>query len=92
MLDTISTAVRNGQVSITRGIPEGEQTSSFQNATLQGAGGGIAFSIASHVKVPDSIVARGESAVADYLNDLLSRAAASADGLLFEVQVGAADR
>lgn len=76
------------KVNIATGIPEDEQESSFMNATLQGAGPGIAFSIATKLDIPDEIISKGEAMVATYISQTLETAAAGAPGLHFEVQLG----
>ncbi len=76
-------------VNISLGVSEEEQEGSFQNATLQGAGDSLAFSIATRLKVPESVAAEGETAVAQYLQDALTLASRVVEGLEFEVQIGA---
>ncbi len=78
-------------VCIQTGYSEEQQESSFMNATLQGAGA-VAFSIATHITVPDDVSAQGEACVANYLRDALTAAtqAAAEYGLKFHAQVGAA--
>lgn len=71
-------------LKITTGVSEDDQLSSFQNATLQGAGA-FAFSIATHVTVPDTVIAEGEAAVAKFVEDALVRG-----DVAFEVQIGSA--
>lgn len=70
-------------------VPESEQRDSFQNATLQGVKGArdVAFSIATHVEVPEHLTSEGE--VYDYLVKLLGGHIAS--NIHFEIQVGPAD-
>lgn len=78
-------------VCIQTGYPEEHQESSFMNATLQGSGA-VAFSIATHIPVPEEVTAQGEASVADYLRNALTAAATAAAeyGLTFHAQVGAA--
>lgn len=58
------------------------------NATLQGAGEKIAFSIAASLTVPDDISSQGEDTVAAYIEGALSAASAAHPGLSFDVQIG----
>lgn len=78
-------------VCIQTGYSEEHQESSFMNATLQGSGA-VAFSIATHIAVPEEVSAQGEDHVADYLRSALKAAAEAAAeyGLTFHAQVGAA--
>lgn len=78
------------KVNIQTGCDEQSQESSFMNATLQGAGTEVAFSIATELDVPESISNQGEQAVAEYLRKVLTIAATAAAeyGLSFDVQVG----
>jgi len=83
------------QVKVESGISEDDQTSSFQNATLQGADVSVAgsdttvaFSIATFLVIPDFIAQKGELEVAGYIKMILSKASEVAPGLSFEVQVG----
>lgn len=76
-------------VTIETGVSENAQMSAFQNATLQGSDQ-IAFSIAAFLKVPVSVYAQGQEAVADYIRQHLQTAASAAEGLSFTVQIGAA--
>jgi hypothetical protein len=77
-------------VCVEAGIPEDDQQGSFQNATLQGAGDNLAFSIATHLDIPDEIAREGEGAVASYITEQMARvAAAGVPGLRFTVQIGA---
>lgn len=74
------------------GVPEAEQRSNFQNATLQGAGPHIAVSIATSVTVPPEVYGLGEAAVEGYLRALLGKATIETDeALSFEVQIGPAE-
>lgn len=77
-----------GYVKIEKNCSEADQEGSFMNATLQGAGDKIAFSIATYVSVPKNIYAKGENEVAAYLMQQLSAAADAASGLKFSVQIG----
>lgn len=74
-------------VTIEIGPSADEQMSSFQNATLQNADA-VAFSVATHVDVPQSVRDQGEQAVGDWLRELLS---GGPEGVTFEVQVGPED-
>lgn len=78
------------QVTIETGCDEEGQQSSFMNATLQGAGPMIAFSVATELDIPGSVSENGEQAVAEYLREALTVAAKAAAkyGLTFDVQVG----
>ena len=75
-------------VTLETGICADAQESSFMNATLQSAGTALAFSIATFIDVPASVIADGEVAVARYLQALLTRVTKQEPALGFEVQVG----
>ena len=67
---------------------EYDQEGSFMNATLQSAGEAVAMSIATSLEVPVDVIARGQQAIAEYVQTVLSAAAGSCNGLNFEVQIG----
>jgi hypothetical protein len=68
------------------GIGEEDQRNNFQNSTLQGIL--TSFSIATYLKIPDTVSIQGEEAVAHYIFEQLQKAAQVVDGLSFDVQVG----
>ena len=73
-------------IKITQGIDEGDQETSFMNATLQGWGE-VAFSIATTVKVPNSMKDDPEK-VAQWIESALNP---FDSGVVdFEVQIGKA--
>lgn len=75
-------ALFGGELCVKLGIPEEEQESSFQNATLQGAQG-IAISVATQVPFGDE---ETETGIAEKLrNDL---APLCSKGYSFEIQIG----
>lgn len=80
--------VANG-VAMVVGPDEEEQESSFMNATLQGAGKHVAFSIATNLLVPETVVAEGLDSVVRHIRYELARATIKCSGLSFVVQVGA---
>jgi len=57
------------------------------NATLQGAGEKLAFSVAVHVEVPEE-AHTSERALADYLRGLFERVFAAEENVTVEVEVG----
>ena len=78
-------------VEVKTGLDEASQTSNFQNATLQSAGPKLAMSIATRLEVPAYVANAGEAAVAQFVQETLTRAAVAASGskqLTFEVQIG----
>jgi hypothetical protein len=76
-------------VKITTGVPEEDQRSSFQNATLQGAGN-IAFSVSTRIEVPEEVAKRGGDAVNAFVREALELAAGASPAISFEVQSGPA--
>lgn len=76
------------RVKIETGLSEGDQQSSFQNATLQGAGDRLAFSVATEMDIPEDVSSQGEIAVADYLREQFSKATAVVPNLRFDIQLG----
>lgn len=81
-------------IDIEQDIPASAQESSFMNATLQGAPSGLAFSIAVHVRVPET-TRDGEKwdqlALATHLRNRLSPAWRQ-EGIDVTIQVGPEDR
>ncbi len=75
-------------VTIEKGVPESEQTSSFINATLDGFGEKVAISIATYIKVPDSMKNAGEDEIASYVENILTSACKASDQLVFDVKIG----
>ena len=63
---TCAGTVQDNEIEIREGIPASEQESSFMNATLQSAGD-FAFSVATHVDVPERF-AVDEKRLAAYLH------------------------
>lgn len=84
-------AAKTDCVTVTTGVPESEQQSSFQNATLQSASDALAFSVATDIAIPPAVAQVGEGAVADYLRDNLRIAAVAMPGLAFTIQLGKSD-
>lgn len=78
------------KVDLTKNCTADEQESGFMNATLQDAGN-VAFSIATHIKIPENVSSQGEDAVSSYLAELLEKASNSVEGLSFTVQTGPAE-
>lgn len=77
-------------VTIETGVSEDSQMGSFENATLQGTDE-IAISIAAYCRVPDSVYAQGQKAVAEHIRRCLEAAVATSEGLSFHVQIGPAE-
>lgn len=77
-------------MKIETGIDEGQQESSFMNATLQDAGKntGLAMSISTTMDIPDHIAAQGEERIAAYISFTLKQF--ESHGLKFHVQLGPA--
>jgi hypothetical protein len=76
-------------VDVKLGISEGDQEDSFQNATLQGAGELVAFSIATFISIPSDVAEKGEATIAAFIESTLLQATQSTGGKLkFSVQIG----
>lgn len=84
-------SAKQSGVSAEMGCAENDQSTSFMNATLQGAGNDLAISIATHIDIPEAVSVKGEQAVAQHLKDQLSSAANAYHGLSFSVQIGPSD-
>lgn len=72
-------------LEIRTGIPASEQESSFMNATLQ-TRGDLAFSIAVHVRPPDTALV-SEYLLANYLEGLFNGLLRSRDGDRVEIEI-----
>jgi len=75
-------------VNITTNVPESEQMSEFQNATLQSSDDNTAISIATHLSFPDAVTDAGPEAIARYVELTLNQACKNIRSLSFEVQIG----
>ena len=81
-------------MKIRKGVCGDDQMSGFQNATLQSGGGNkVEFSIATFIKLPDSLRDADEVAVSAYLQSvfMLIEKNFKEASLAFEIEIGPAD-
>lgn len=75
-------------VVIDVGPDEEAQESGFMNATLQGAGNKVAFSISTSIDVPKDIIESGQDEIAKFIGDTLTAAASQFRCMSFRAMVG----
>ena len=75
---------------ITYGVEGDEQRTAFENSTLQSTDDEqVDYSIATYVKIPDSIAAGGEKVIGQWLQNFLGGMSYISGSIVtFEVQIG----